>query len=132
MALGEQEYSDWRFRWIIANHGADIVQPDLFYYGGMIRSLRVARMAELARMPTTVHISASLRTGAVTLTDACSGTCTRSRTVASAESPLVGDITYRVDHVDSSTGQTVVDADLTIHVDLGTSTVKADYEPATS
>jgi L-alanine-DL-glutamate epimerase-like enolase superfamily enzyme len=57
VALGEQEYSDWRFRWIIANHGADIVQPDLFYYGGMIRSLRVARMAELARMPTTVHIS---------------------------------------------------------------------------
>jgi L-alanine-DL-glutamate epimerase-like enolase superfamily enzyme len=57
VALGEQEYSDWRFRWIIANHAADIVQPDLFYYGGMIRSLRVARMAEVARMPTTVHIS---------------------------------------------------------------------------
>src|SRR5439155_16095293 len=61
---------------------------------------------------TTVHISASLRTGAVTLTDACSGTCTRTRTVCSAEPPIVGDITYRIDHVDSSTGQTVVDADL--------------------
>jgi L-alanine-DL-glutamate epimerase-like enolase superfamily enzyme len=35
----------------------DIVQPDLHYYGGMIRSLHVARMAALARMPTTVHIS---------------------------------------------------------------------------
>ena len=57
VALGEQEYSDWRFRWIIANRGADIVQPDLFYYGGMIRSVRVARMAQLAKMPTTVHIS---------------------------------------------------------------------------
>ncbi|MGW8180486.1 MAG: mandelate racemase/muconate lactonizing enzyme family protein, partial [bacterium] len=54
---GEQEYSDRRFRWIIANHGVDIVQPDLHYYGGMIRSMRVARMADLAGMPTTVHIS---------------------------------------------------------------------------
>ena len=54
---GEQEYSDRRFRWMIANRGVDIVQPDLHYYGGMIRSLRVARMAEAAGMPTTVHIS---------------------------------------------------------------------------
>lgn len=57
VAGGEQEYSDWRFRWMIANRGVDIVQPDLHYYGGMIRSVRVARMAEIARMPTTVHIS---------------------------------------------------------------------------
>jgi len=57
VALGEQEYSEWRFRWCIANRVCDIVQPDLFYYGGLIRSLRVARMAELAKMPTTVHIS---------------------------------------------------------------------------
>jgi len=54
---GEQEYSEWRFRWTIANRGVDIVQPDLHYYGGMIRSIRVARMAALAGMPTTVHIS---------------------------------------------------------------------------
>jgi L-alanine-DL-glutamate epimerase-like enolase superfamily enzyme len=54
---GEQEYSDWRFRWMIANRGVDIVEPDLFYYGGLIRSMRVARMAELAKMPVTVHIS---------------------------------------------------------------------------
>jgi L-alanine-DL-glutamate epimerase-like enolase superfamily enzyme len=57
VAGGEQEYSDWRFRWTIANRGVDIVQPDLHYYGGMIRSIRVARMAALAKMPTTVHIS---------------------------------------------------------------------------
>ena len=57
VAAGEQEFSDWRFRWVIANRGVDIVQPDLFYYGGMIRSMRVARMAQLADMPTTVHIS---------------------------------------------------------------------------
>ncbi len=54
---GEQEYSERRFRWMIANRGVDIVQPDLHYYGGMVRSARVANMAELAGMPTTVHIS---------------------------------------------------------------------------
>jgi len=57
VAGGEQEYSDWRFRWMIANRGVDIVEPDLFYYGGLIRSIRVARMAEVAKMPVTVHIS---------------------------------------------------------------------------
>lgn len=57
VAGGEQEYSEWRFRWTIANRGVDIVQPDLQYYGGMVRSTRVARMAALADMPTTVHIS---------------------------------------------------------------------------
>ena len=41
---GEQEFSDRRFRWMIANRGVDIVQPDLHYYGGLIRSTRVARM----------------------------------------------------------------------------------------
>ncbi len=57
VAGGEQEYSQWRFRWMIHNRGVDIVQPDLHYYGGLIRSTRVARMAAAAGMPTTVHIS---------------------------------------------------------------------------
>ncbi len=57
VAGGEQEYSDWRFRWMVANRGVDIVQPDLHYYGGMVRSIRVAHMADVANMPTTVHIS---------------------------------------------------------------------------
>jgi L-alanine-DL-glutamate epimerase-like enolase superfamily enzyme len=57
VALGEQEFSEWRFRHQIMNRVADIVQPDLFYYGGMVRSVRVARMAAVAKMPTTVHIS---------------------------------------------------------------------------
>lgn len=57
VALGEQEYSDWRFRWVIANRAVDIVQPDLFYYGGMVRSIRVARQAALAKMATTAHLS---------------------------------------------------------------------------
>jgi L-alanine-DL-glutamate epimerase-like enolase superfamily enzyme len=57
VAFGEQEASQWRFQWAIRNHVVDIVQPDLYYYGGMIRSMRVARMAEQAVMATTVHLS---------------------------------------------------------------------------
>jgi len=54
---GEQEFSERRFRWMIYNRGVDIVQPDLHYYGGLIRSRRVAQMADVAGMPTTTHIS---------------------------------------------------------------------------
>jgi L-alanine-DL-glutamate epimerase-like enolase superfamily enzyme len=57
IALGEQEASHWQFQAMIRDHVADIVQPDLFYYGGMIRSIRVARMAEVCDLPTTVHLS---------------------------------------------------------------------------
>ena len=57
---GEQESSERRFRWMIANGGLNIAQPDLHYYGGLIRSTRVARMAACADMPTTVHISGGM------------------------------------------------------------------------
>ena len=42
---------------MIRNQVADVVQPDLYYYGGLIRSLRVARMAEAADLPTMPHLS---------------------------------------------------------------------------
>lgn len=57
VACGEQEFSQWRFRWMIANRGADIVQPDLYYYGGLIRSVKVARMAAVAGLPIALHLS---------------------------------------------------------------------------
>ena len=57
IAGGEQEFSFARFRRMIGERCVDIAQPDLHYYGGMIRSTRVARMAACAGMPTTVHIS---------------------------------------------------------------------------
>ena len=59
IAGGEQEPSMHNFRWLIANHALDIVQPDIFYFGGMIRSMKVARMAELLGKPCTPHISGS-------------------------------------------------------------------------
>jgi L-alanine-DL-glutamate epimerase-like enolase superfamily enzyme len=54
---GEQESSEYRFRKMIADNVLQIVQPDLHYYGGFIRATRVARMAEKAGIPITVHIS---------------------------------------------------------------------------
>ncbi len=57
IAGGEQEFSLRRFRWTILNRGLDVVQPDLHYFGGFIRSTRVARMAAAAGMPCTPHMS---------------------------------------------------------------------------
>jgi len=59
VAGGEQEPSLHNFRWLIANDGLDIVQPDIFYFGGMIRSLKVARMAEAKGKLCIPHISGS-------------------------------------------------------------------------
>jgi L-alanine-DL-glutamate epimerase-like enolase superfamily enzyme len=59
VAGGEQEASMHNFRWLIGNRALDIVQPDIFYFGGMVRSMKVARMAEVFGMPCTPHISGS-------------------------------------------------------------------------
>ena len=57
IAGGEQEPSLHNFRWLIANDALQIVQPDIFYFGGMIRSMKVARMAEAFGKVCTPHIS---------------------------------------------------------------------------
>ena len=44
---------------MIAHRAVDIVQPDLHYHGGFIRSMRVARMAHAAGMLCTPHMSGS-------------------------------------------------------------------------
>jgi len=57
VAGGEQEYSLHGFRWLIANEGLQIVQPDNYYFGGMIRSMKVARMARAFGKDCTPHMS---------------------------------------------------------------------------
>ena len=57
IALGEQEYSLHGFRWLIANDAVQIVQPDNYYFGGMIRSMKVARMAAAFGKSCTPHMS---------------------------------------------------------------------------
>ena len=57
VAGGEQDSSLRRFRWMIEHRGVDIVQPDILYFGGFLRSIRVARMAAAAGMDCTPHMS---------------------------------------------------------------------------
>tara|TARA_Y100001980_G_C14556928_1_gene354622 strand:+ start:45066 stop:46325 length:1260 start_codon:yes stop_codon:yes gene_type:complete len=59
IAGGEQEPSMHNFRWLIGNDALDIVQPDIFYFGGMIRGMKVARMADALGKPCVPHISGS-------------------------------------------------------------------------
>lgn len=57
IAGGEQEPSMHNFRWLIANDGLQIVQADMFYFGGMVRSMKVARMAEAMGKMHIPHVS---------------------------------------------------------------------------
>lgn len=59
VAGGEQEPSLHMFRWLVANEALQVVQPDMFYFGGMIRSMKVAKMAEAFGLKCTPHISGS-------------------------------------------------------------------------
>jgi len=58
MAGGEEEFGLHAFRYLIGNEVFQILQPDLFYFGGMIRTMQVARMVEAAGLQITPHISA--------------------------------------------------------------------------
>lgn len=52
---GEQDchLTDWRR--MIEMRAVDIVQPDVMYLGGLSRTLRVCKMAEVAGLPVTPH-----------------------------------------------------------------------------
>jgi L-alanine-DL-glutamate epimerase-like enolase superfamily enzyme len=55
VAGGEQDTSFPKFRWMVRNRAVDIVQPDLIYNGGLVRTTRVARLAAAADMDITPH-----------------------------------------------------------------------------
>ncbi len=57
LAGGEQESSLRRFEAMIRDRVVDIVQPDILYFGGLTRAIRVARMAAHAGIPALPHIS---------------------------------------------------------------------------
>ena len=54
----EEEFGIHAFRWLIANDAFDIIQPDQFYFGGLIRSMQVTRMAEAGGKTIVPHLSA--------------------------------------------------------------------------
>ena len=57
IAHGEQDQSFYNFRWLLANDGIDIVEPDCYYFGGFIRSMRVALMAQAVGKQCLTHMS---------------------------------------------------------------------------
>jgi len=57
IAHGEQDQSFYNFRWLLANDGIDIVEPDTYYFGGFIRSMKVALMAHAVGKPCVTHMS---------------------------------------------------------------------------
>ena len=59
IAGGEQEASLHNFRWLVGNSALSIVQQDMFYFGGMVRSMKVARMAEVMGKQCIPHISST-------------------------------------------------------------------------
>lgn len=61
LAFGEQETSLRRFQWLIENDAAQVLQPDVQYMGGFIRAAKVAKMAALAGIPITPHISGGIQ-----------------------------------------------------------------------
>jgi L-alanine-DL-glutamate epimerase-like enolase superfamily enzyme len=55
VAIGEQDSNLWLFEWFAENKVAQILQPDLNYNGGFVRTLRVARIAKKHRLPIVPH-----------------------------------------------------------------------------
>jgi L-alanine-DL-glutamate epimerase-like enolase superfamily enzyme len=53
MAGGEEEFGMHAFRYLIGNEVFQILQPDLFYFGGMVRTMQVARMVAAAGLQVT-------------------------------------------------------------------------------
>ncbi len=73
IACGEQDSSLWRFQWMIENGVMDIVQPDINYNGGLIRAIRVARIAAKAGMKIVPH---NTQTGAASVNILQFASCT--------------------------------------------------------
>lgn len=46
LAGGEQDTSYFRFEWYAKKNGLDVLQPDTFYNGGIIRTLRIAELCK--------------------------------------------------------------------------------------
>ncbi len=52
---GEQDCEFTAWETMIGMRAVDVVQPDVMYLGGMLRTLHVCRMAEKAGLPVTPH-----------------------------------------------------------------------------
>lgn len=55
VAGGEQDWDLQQWKRMIGMRAVDIIQPDILYLGGMVRSLQMARMGHDAGLPCTPH-----------------------------------------------------------------------------
>ena len=55
MKINRRIFLKGLLEWMVENRAVDIVQPDLNYNGGFIRTARVARLAGAAGMEITPH-----------------------------------------------------------------------------
>ena len=55
VAGGEQDWDLQVWKRMIVMRAVDIIQPDILYLGGMVRSMDVARMGHAAGLPCTPH-----------------------------------------------------------------------------
>ena len=65
VAGGEQDCDMQHWKRMIENRVVDIIQPDILYLGGMVRSMDVARMGHAAGLPCTPHAARSVTGDAV-------------------------------------------------------------------
>ena len=57
MTGGEENFGTHAFHYLVVNEVSQILQPDMFYFSGMIRTMHVARMVEAAGLRVTPQIS---------------------------------------------------------------------------
>jgi len=57
IAGGEEESSMRGMMWLLDHDVLQVIQPDLLYFGGLTRSIKVARMAASIGVDCTAHIS---------------------------------------------------------------------------
>jgi L-alanine-DL-glutamate epimerase-like enolase superfamily enzyme len=57
VANGEQDQGFVNFRWLIAQDGIEVVQPDSYYFGGLTRCVKVGRMAAAFGKSIVPHMS---------------------------------------------------------------------------
>ena len=59
IAGGEEESSMRQMMWLMDYDVHQVIQPDLLYFGGLTRSIKIARMAASIGIDCTAHISGS-------------------------------------------------------------------------
>ena len=77
IAYGEQNSSLWQYDWALRNGVMKIVQPDINYNGGLIRALRVARIAQKFGATIVPH---NTQTGATSVNILQFASCTPNAT----------------------------------------------------